>query len=128
MCSTLEPAVETSPEPDILGREVQSENLRLGRVVVERVDKLIRRVGEETPEREGLLVQLQLRSLPLTVSCKYSSVRQGRSYISSALTYEGSKLTTVNMIVYCYQVLGIELKCLQVIINQSTTGVFWRCS
>ena len=85
MGSTLEPAVETSPEPDILGREVQSENLRLGRVVVERVDKLIRRVGEETPEREGLLVQLQFRSLPLTVSCKYSSVRHGRGLSRSAL-------------------------------------------
>ena len=85
-------------------------------MIVQRVDKLVSRVGKETPQREGLLVQLQFRSLPLTVSCKYSSVRQGRSNRRSALTYEGSKLTTVNMIVYCYQVLGIELKCLQVII------------
>ena len=75
MCPTLEPAVETSPEPDVLRREVQSENLRLGRVVVERIDKLIGRVGEETPEREGLLVQLQFCPLSLTVSWKYSPVR-----------------------------------------------------
>ena len=80
MCSTFEPAVETSPEPDVLGREVQSENLRLGRVIVERVDKLIRRVGEETPEREGLLVQLQFCPLPLTVSWKYYPVRHGQSF------------------------------------------------
>ena len=75
MSPTLEPAVETSPEPDVLRREVQSENLRLGCVVVERVDKLVSRVGEETPQRERLLVQLQFCPLPLTVSWKYQSVR-----------------------------------------------------
>ena len=68
MSSTLEPAVETPPEPDVLRREVQSQNLRLGRVVVQRVDELVGGVGEETPEREGLLVQLQFCPFPLTVS------------------------------------------------------------
>ena len=80
MSPTLEPAVETSPEPDVLRREVQSENLRLSGVVVQRVDKLVSRVGEETPEREGLLVQLQFCPLPLTVSWKYYPVRHGQSF------------------------------------------------
>ena len=74
MSPTLEPAVETSPEPDVLRREVQSENLGLGCVVVERVDELVSRVGEETPERESLLVQLQFCPLPLTVSWKYFNI------------------------------------------------------
>ena len=73
MSPTLEPAVETSPEPDVLRREVQSENLSLGCVVVQRVDELVGGVGEETPQREGLLLQLQLSSLLLTVSCGMNS-------------------------------------------------------
>ena len=48
--ATLEPAVETSPEPDVLGREVHRQHLRLGGVVVERVDELISGVSEVTPQ------------------------------------------------------------------------------
>ena len=117
MCPTLESAVETSPEPDVLRREVQSENLRLGRVVVQRIDELVGRVGEETPEREGLLVQLQFCPFPLTVSWKHLSISQTvLPPCALKLTYECSKLTTVNMIVDCYQVLGIKLECLQVFV------------
>ena len=39
------------------------------------------------------------------------------------LTYECSKLTTVNMIVDCYQVLGIKLECLQVFVMSQNTLV-----
>ena len=74
MSSTLEPAVEAPPEPDVLRREVQSQNLRLGRVVVQRVDELVRRVGEVTPQGERLLVQLQLSSLFLTIACNQENI------------------------------------------------------
>ena len=74
MSPTLEPAVETSPEPDVLRREVQSQNLRLGRVVVQRVDELVRGVGEVTPQGERLLVQLQLSSLFLTIACNEENI------------------------------------------------------
>ena len=50
MSAALEPAVETSPEPDVLGREVHRQHLRLGGVVVERVDELISGVSEVTPQ------------------------------------------------------------------------------
>ena len=61
------PAIEASPEPDVLRHDVGLQDVSIGRPFVDRVDELVVVRHDVAPQRVGLLSEVEVLPLPLAV-------------------------------------------------------------
>lgn len=61
------PAIESSPESDVLWHHIRPQDVSIGRPLVDGVDELVVVRHDVAPQRVGLLPEVEVFALPLAV-------------------------------------------------------------